>query len=54
MDEAIYAHRRKLSREINNLKSKNSQEFWKLLTKGKSIESNQVFLLTNYLNFSES
>jgi hypothetical protein len=27
MDEAILAHRRKLSREINNLKSSNSQEF---------------------------
>jgi ERCC4-type nuclease len=33
MDEAILAHRRKLSREINNLKSSNSQEFWKLLKK---------------------
>ena len=38
MDEAILAHRRKLSREINNLKSSNSQEFWKLLKKGKTRE----------------
>jgi hypothetical protein len=38
MDEAILAHRRKLSKEINNLKSSNSQEFWKLLKKGKTRE----------------
>jgi aspartate ammonia-lyase len=42
MDEAILAHRRKLSREINNLKSSNSQEFWKLLKKGKTREQPSI------------
>ena len=42
MDEAILAHRRKLSREINNLKSSNSQEFWKLLKKGKTREQPNI------------
>ena len=42
MDEAILDHRRKLSREINNLKSSNSQEFWKLLKKGKTREQPNI------------
>jgi len=42
MDEAILAHRRKLSREINSLKSSNSQEFWKLLKKGKTREQSNI------------
>jgi len=42
MDEAILAHRRKLYREINNLKSSNSQEFWKLLKKGKTREQPNI------------
>ena len=42
MDESILAHRRKLSREINNLKSSNSQEFWKLLKKGKTREQPNI------------
>ena len=42
MDEAILAHRRKLSREINNLKSSNSQEFWKLLKNGKTREQPNI------------
>jgi hypothetical protein len=42
MDEAILDHRRKLSREINNLKSSNSREFWKLLKKGKTREQPNI------------
>jgi hypothetical protein len=42
MDEAILDHRRQLSREINDLKSSNSQEFWKLLKKGKSREQPNI------------
>jgi aspartate ammonia-lyase len=42
MDKAILVHRRKLSREINNLKSSNSQEFWKLLKKGKTREKPNI------------
>ena len=42
MDEAILAHRRKLSRKINNLKSSNSQEFWKLLKKGQTREQPNI------------
>ena len=42
MDEVILAHRRKLSREINNLKSSNSQEFWKLLKNGKTREQPNI------------
>jgi hypothetical protein len=38
----ILDHRRKLSREINNLKSSNSQEFWKLLKKGKTREQPNI------------
>jgi hypothetical protein len=41
-DEAILAHRRKLSRVINNLKSSNSQEFSKLLKKGKTREQPNI------------
>jgi hypothetical protein len=48
MDKAILAHRRKLSREINNLKSSNSQELWKLLKKGK--KSSKFSLVLLFLN----
>lgn len=36
IDKAIREHRSKLSGEINKLKSSNSQEFLKLLKKGKT------------------
>jgi hypothetical protein len=53
MDKAMFAHKRKLSTKMNNLKPGNLQEFWKLLKKVK-LESNQAILLTHYLNLSKS
>jgi hypothetical protein len=42
MNEDNLDHRRKLSREIDNLKSSNSQELWKLLKKCKTREQPNI------------
>ena len=42
MDQAILDHKRNLSKKIKNLKSNNSQEFWKLLKSGKNREQPDI------------
>jgi hypothetical protein len=53
MDKAMFAHKRKLSTKINNLKPGNLQEFWKLLKKGKTREQPSNLIDTLFESFKK-
>jgi hypothetical protein len=49
----MFAHKRKLSTKINNLKSGNLQEFWKLSKKGKTREQPSNLIDTLFESFKK-
>jgi hypothetical protein len=53
MDKAMFAHKRKLSTKMNNLKPGILQEFWKLLKKGKTREQPSNLIDTLFESFKK-